>query len=228
MRYTLKVNLSLIGLLLFSSVFAEEKMYSCIDEDGSLYRSEQVCPAEYTARAIEIPSNWKNYCIATFEDNYSYQDSISGWKIDIKKGDQLLIGTKKKKNSFLPTTFVYLTDQGAITIPYLGSNDRLFKSSCDSKSTKSVFAIFDDVTLYLDRNLEKQACQLSSGTVIDILAAYSFGGWLSTVSLTLEPLASLCNGHKKVHYKMKQTNLGDAAPLVRLLVPQLKKGSGSN
>jgi hypothetical protein len=221
MRQT-KVTLTLIGLFFSTSILSEEILFSCIDKDGSLYQSEKACPPEYFAKHIGIPHEWKDYCVATFKNDYSYQDSTLGWKVDIKKGDQLLIGTEKKDNSFFPTTFVYFTDQGATVFPCIDESKCLFSSSCDSKNTKSVFAVIDDVTLYADMELEEQACKLTSGKTIDVLATYSFGGWLNTASLSSESLAPVCNGNKKVFYKMKHTNFGYVEPLVRLLAPKSK------
>jgi len=200
----------------------EERSYQCVDKSGEFFSSEQPCPAEYTAQKVGIPDNLKNHCIAVFKRDYSYVDESTGWKIDVKKGEELLLSSKSSKDSFMPTNFAYLTDQGAVILPNNGEEDdsKLFSSNCDSKQTKSVFVAFGDLTLYSDAALETQACQLKTGKIIDISSPYSFGGGLATTSLTLDSLAPLCNGHKTVHYKWKQTNLGHATPFWLLLAPQ--------
>jgi len=215
---------------------AEERSYQCVGKSGEgyleYYFSEQPCPTEYTAQKVGIPDNLKNYCIAVFKRDYSYVDK-SGWKIDVKKGEELLLSSKSsKEDSFMPTNFAYLTDQGAVIFPNNEEKDdsKLFSSNCDSKQTRLVYAAFSDLTLYSDAALETQACQLKTGKIIDM--PHSFDGLPTggftigspTESFTLDSLAPLCNGHKTVYIDValwvKKTDLGGAYSLWLLLAPQ--------
>ena len=151
----------------------------------------------------------KNFCHITLTEDYAIEEPHTGAVLQALAGSRYLINSLDFSSSVSFSDFFtafYLDEQGIVSFKgkIRDAKSMQFMSNCKEFETQWVFAVFTDVTLFVDRQLSQPACQLSAGTAIDV-SGYHFGRLGNSWSLDIEELASICNGHKDLYFKPNKT-----------------------
>jgi len=107
--------------------------------------------------------DWRDYCIATFTEEYPVFDVFGDVAFTAHVGDEFLLGSFDADR----TEIIYLAKTGPDVFE-IDEETLPFTSNCTAGATSRHYAVFSDVTVYAEEELSTPLCELAAGRVLPL------------------------------------------------------------
>jgi len=167
--------------------------------------------------------DWRDYCIATFTEEYPVLDGFGEVAFTAHVGDEFVLSSFDADSN---PEIVYLADTGPSTLE-LEEEVLPFTSNCAVGETTDHIAVFSDTTVYGEQELTTSLCELSAGYAVPrdgaAVAGYSItqstAGEGRVYEIMLNSLSADCGGASHGYVDVPQTTLwGSYTHLVPIIV----------
>ncbi len=160
-----------------------------------------------------VSEAWAGFCTATFTEDTPISDAFDEPMFTARVGDEFLMS--EFEDSFGGRAeLLYLTNAGPDSFelePRAGSTWP-FTSNCTIGAGVPYYAVFDDVTVFAEKELTTKLCELTAGSVLPA-GSGGRGYSLSSVAqgaaiyqVILGPFGAQCAGASSGYIRVPQTN----------------------
>jgi hypothetical protein len=156
---------------------------------------------------------WAGFCTGTFTEDTAIIDAFDEPMFTARAGDEYLLSDFS--DSFGGRAeFIYLTNVGpdSFEVKPTASGAWPFTSNCTIGMGVPYYAVFDDVSVFAEKELKTKVCDLSEGTVLPAGTSgrgYSLAGSVgnSTVyQVILGPFSAQCGALAQGYISVPQTS----------------------
>jgi len=178
-----------------------------------------------------VTDAWSGFCTGTFTEDTPIME-FGETKFTARAGDEYLMSDFD--DSFGGRAeFLYLTKAGPDSFEVEPRDDATwpFTSKCSIGKGVPYYAVFNDVSVFAEKELTTKICDLSAGTSAPAgtgargysLAGSAAGG-TTIYQVLLGPFSAQCGGHDQGYVRLSQTqSLGSTTwlvPIVSIIGPQ--------
>lgn len=178
-----------------------------------------------------VTEAWAGYCTGTFTEDTPIIE-FDETKFTARAGDEYLMS--EFDDTFGPRAeFLYLTSAGPDSFEVKARDDATwpFTSNCMIGKGVPYYAVFNDVSVFAEKELTTKICDLSAGTVLPAgtgsrgySLAGSIAGATTIYQVFLGPFSDQCQGQSDGYVKVQQTrSLGSTTwlvPIASLIGPE--------
>ncbi len=114
-----------------------------------------------------ITDLWRDFCVATFTEDYMVTDAFGDPVFTVKAGEEYLI--LDYPSPYTSASLAYLTSSGPLEFDVEPNADNTafpFTSNCAPEPAGSYFAVFADVSVYAEPELVTKLCDLEPGAAV--------------------------------------------------------------
>jgi hypothetical protein len=154
--------------------------------------------------------DWRDYCIATFTEEYPVLDGFGDVAFTAHVGDEFLMASYDADDN---PQIIFLAETGPETIE-LEEATLPFTSNCTAGATTQHYAVFSDTTVYAEEELTTSLCELEAGHAVPLEptgAGYgitgSNAGSGAVYEVILNALSTECGGAERGYVDAPQTVL---------------------
>jgi hypothetical protein len=126
---------------------------------------------------------WRDFCVATFTENYSVVDAFGDPLFEIQAGEEYLL--LDYPEPYRSAEAAYLTSSGPVEFDIEPNADNTafpFTSNCAYDPPVPYFAVFADVSVFAEPALTTKLCDLTEGTALPRDEGSSAGFALESVN----------------------------------------------
>lgn len=166
--------------------------------------------------------DWRDYCIATFTEEYPVVDIFGDPAFTAHVGDEFLLASFDADRT---PQLVYLAKTGPEFVE-IDEETLPFTSNCTPGATSRHYAVFSDITVYAEEELSTPLCELAAGRVLPLEpngAGYGITGSEAgsgiVYELILNAFSSECGDADRGYIDVPRTTLwGSSTALVPVQV----------
>ncbi len=172
-----------------------------------------------------VTEQWAGFCTGTFTEDTPILDAFDEPAFTARAGDEFLLSDFD--DSFGGRAeFLYLTHGGPDSFEVQPDADGAwpFSSNCSIGEGVPYYAVFEDVSVFMEQELTTKLCDLSQGSVLPAGSSgrgYSLAGSLGDATLyevILGPFSAECGGQASGYIRVPQTrSFGSTTWLVPIL-----------
>jgi hypothetical protein len=114
-----------------------------------------------------VTEEWRDFCVATFTEDYRVIDVFDEPEFEAKAGDEYLLSSYS--DSFGPEAeMIFLWPHGPepFEVTAITTADFPFTTACPLNTAAPYYAVFDDVSVYAEESLTTKLCDLAAGTAL--------------------------------------------------------------
>jgi hypothetical protein len=178
-------------------------------------------PGVGSASSGQVTDTYRDYCVATFTDDYQVIDFFGDPELSIHTGDELLI---EDFGAFSPdaVSVYYLSSAGPVSFTVTAEDGATFPftSNCMPDDVEDYVGVFANVTVYQDEALTTPLCMLEKGSIEPsrglnyALVSEIFGEGPIVYRLFGGAVGDLCGGVAEGYIKAGKAMIGSTSHTV--------------
>lgn len=158
--------------------------------------------------------DWRDFCVATFTQDYTVLDHLGDVDFTAKAGDEYLVASLGSDAARL----IHIAATGPYEFDVEAADHELLPltSTCQAGSTTNHLAVFSDIIVFADRERTTPICTLAAGTTRPYDATSTFGYILNSTNgqayfeIWLNAFSADCEGAESGYVEVPSTWLFEA------------------
>ena len=160
---------------------------------------------------------WGDYCVATFSTEYDVVDSSGDAAFTARAGDAYLMQEYDESAGGPTARLIYLAEGGPwdFQVATTPGGALPFSSNCAPGAVEPYYAVFADVEVYAEEQLETKLCSIAAGTAVPrangstgySTADFGLGSGPVTYEILLNGFSSACSNQPRGYVSVPATKL---------------------